>query len=175
MPQMKGPLFARELTAEEEHALKKAARSAVAFTRRRAQILLLSAQHLTTTQIAKGLAISSQTVRSAIHDFHHEGLACLAPEPLGPKKPERFFDDEKSRQLVELAHQSPRRFGKERSTWSLKLLAEVAFEEGLTPHPASYETIRETLSRLGIRWRRAKKWIRSPDPQYALKKSSFAV
>lgn len=172
---MKQTLFVRKLSAEEEDALKKAAHSGVVFTRRRAQVLLLSRQRLKTDQIADGLAICSQTVRNAIHDFHSEGLSCLEPEPMGPKAPERLFDEEKSQRLIEIAHQSPCRFGKERSTWSLSLLAEVAFEKGLTPHEVSYETIRETLSRLGIRWQRAKQWIRSPDPQYALKKSSSAA
>lgn len=169
---MKQSLFVRELTAEELNALKQATRSASSFTRRRAQILLLSRQRLKTAQIADGLAICSQTVRNAIHDFHTSGLASLEPKPMGPKAPEYIFDDEKSQQLMEIAHQSPRRFGKERSTWSLSLLAEVAFEQGLTEHEVSYETIRDTFCRLGIRWQRAKQWIRSPDPQYALKKSS---
>ena len=35
----------------------------------------------------------------------------------------------------------------------------------------SYETIRDALKRLGVGWRRAKLWITSPDPQYALKKT----
>jgi hypothetical protein len=34
----------------------------------------------------------------------------------------------------------------------------------------SGETIRATLARLGVRWRRAKQWITSPDPGYARKK-----
>src|SRR5262249_12923497 len=33
------------------------------------------------------------------------------------------------------------------------------------------EAIRVALKRLGIRWRRAKHWITSPDPAYARKKS----
>ena len=34
------------------------------------------------------------------------------------------------------------------------------------------ETVRATLARLGIRWRRAKHWITSPDPAYAPKNSA---
>jgi hypothetical protein len=32
--------------------------------------------------------------------------------------------------------------------------------------------IRNALKRLGVNWHRAKHWISSPNPQYALKKSS---
>jgi hypothetical protein len=73
---------------------------------------------------------------------------------------------------LELAHQRPRDFSKERSTWTLPLLAEVAFEEGLTEHMVSNETIRQAILEMGHSWQRAKDWIRSPDPQYALKKSN---
>jgi hypothetical protein len=70
-----------------------------------------------------------------------------------------------------LLHQSPRQWGKKSSLWSLALLAEVAFEEGLTPHQVSDETVRRALVRLKVNWKRAKHWITSPDPHYALKKS----
>ncbi len=50
---------------------------------------------------------------------------------------------------MELAHQSPRDFSKERSTWSLELLAEVAFEEVLTDRVVSHEAIRQAISEMG--------------------------
>jgi hypothetical protein len=46
----------------------------------------------------------------------------------------------------------------------------VSFEQGLTAERVSGETIRATLQRLGLRWKRAKRWITSPDPEYARKK-----
>jgi len=71
-----------------------------------------------------------------------------------------------------MLHQSPRAFAKPTSLWTLPLAAEVAFAEGLTPARVSGETMRATLVRLGIRWRRAKHWITSPDPEYAQKKAN---
>lgn len=32
------------------------------------------------------------------------------------------------------------------------------------------ETMRATLARLGVKWKRARHWITSPDPAYARKK-----
>jgi hypothetical protein len=52
----------------------------------------------------------------------------------------------------------------------LELAADTAFAEGLTATRVTGETIRATLARLGLRWRRAKHWITSPDPAYAQKK-----
>jgi hypothetical protein len=50
------------------------------------------------------------------------------------------------------------------------MAAEVSFKEGLTQKRVSGETIRATLARMGVRWRRAKQWITSPDPAYQRKK-----
>ena len=47
----------------------------------------------------------------------------------------------------------------------------LAFAEGITLEQVSGETVRATLERLGIGWRRAKAWITSPDPEYARKKT----
>jgi hypothetical protein len=67
-------------------------------------------------------------------------------------------------------HQSPRTFGKPTSVWTLELAAEVSVAEGLTAERVSDETIRQAIRRLGIGWKRAKRWITSPDPAYARKK-----
>jgi hypothetical protein len=54
----------------------------------------------------------------------------------------------------------------------LPLAAEVAYAEGITPRQVSGEAIRLALQRLGVSWRRAKRWITSPDPAYAREKNS---
>ena len=69
-------------------------------------------------------------------------------------------------------HQSPRAFGHARGTWTLALLAEVAQAEGLSPAVLSAETIRQALLRLEVGWKRAKRWLTSPDPAYAQKNAA---
>src|SRR5262249_39331454 len=71
----------------------------------------------------------------------------------------------------DLLHHSPRLLGKPTSLWTLDLVAEVCCAKGWTPRQLTGEAIRVALKRLGIRWRRAKHWITSPDPAYARKKS----
>jgi transposase len=107
-----------------------------------------------------------------IRAFNSHGSACLNPQPMGPKHPRRTLDAAKGAKLQEIAHHSPRKFGKSRSEWTLHLLAEVSFEQGLTPTVVSHETIRQAIHALGASWQRAKHWITSPDEQYALKKNS---
>lgn len=166
------PLFVRELTEAERHVLQAGLRSPNGFTLRRCQIVLASARAQTATEIARDLSCARQTVRNALGAFEERGLAALA---MGSRRPQRVapvFDAAKGEQLRALLHESPRAVGKTRSTWTLALAADVCFERGREPARVSTETIRRALRRLGVGWRRAKAWITSPDPRYALKKTS---
>jgi transposase len=168
---MKPPLYVRPLTPEEHHQLDAGLRSSEAFTLRRCQILLASARRQRPAQIARQLGCATQSVRNAIHAFHARGLASLSAQSRRPKHMRVVLDAGKAEQLRALLHEQPRVFGKPRRTWTLRLAAEVCREQGLTPAQVSIETIRQALKRLGVSWRRAKRWITSPDPRYALKKS----
>jgi transposase len=81
----------------------------------------------------------------------------------------------KLERLRAILHQSPRAFGQARSTWTLAGLAQVAQEQGLSASVLSDETIRQALLRLGVGWKRAKRWLTSPDPAYARRKVAATV
>lgn len=164
------PLFVRELTESERRELQAGLRSRQAFTLRRAQILLDSADQHTPTQIARRLGCATGTVRNTIHAFEREGARCLAEKKRGPQDVQPILNEAKAESLRGILHQSPRHFGKARSTWTLDLLADVAFEQGLTPRRLSHEAIRQAIGRLAHGWKRAKTWITSPDPAYTRKK-----
>src|SRR3954451_14607632 len=167
---MRPPLFVRPLTDAERQALQRGLRSKHSFTLRRCQALLASACGRTPEQVARGLGCAASSVRNAIHAFHTEGLACLRPKPCRPKSARPVLGPERADDLKDLLHKSPRLWGFATSLWTLPLVAQVCFQKGWTPQRLSGEAIRLTLKRLGIRWRRAKHWITSPDPAYARKK-----
>jgi transposase len=169
---MQTPLYVRPLTADERATLETGLRSAFAFTVRRCQILLASAERQSTTTIAHDLRCTEQTVRNAIHAFHQRGLTVLHPLSSRPHTTSTIFDAGTCEALRALLHQSPRTFGQPTSRWTLALAAEVSFAQGLTPRRVSAETMRLTLRRLGMTWKRAKHWITSPDPAYARKKGA---
>jgi transposase len=168
---MQTPLFVRPLTADERATFETGLRSSSAFTVRRCQILLASAEGQTTTTIAHALRCTDQSVRNTIHAFHQRGLTVLQPLSSRPHSTATLFDAGTCEALRALLHHSPRTFGKPTSRWTLGLAAEVSFAQGLTPRLVSDETIRLALRRLGIAWKRAKHWITSPDPAYARKKN----
>jgi transposase len=167
---MRPPIFVRALTTAERSALEAGLRSADAFILRRCQIVLASARGQAPPHIAQHLGCDDQTVRNTIRAFNTAGLACLRRRSSRPHTVHTAFDPARAEALRTLLHQRPRAFGKPTSLWTLKLAAEVCCEQGLTAHQVSGETIRATLVRLGVRWRRAKQWITSPDPAYARKK-----
>ena len=166
----KDPIFVRSLTSEEKQQLRAGLRSVEAFTMRRCQILLLSAEGHTPRRIARLLSCTDQTARNAIHAFNQEGPGCLSEKSSRPKSVAPIFDEAKCERLKALLHSSPRQSEKARSTWTLALVAEVCFENKLTESLVSDETIRTTLKRMGVNWKRARDWISSPDPEYARKK-----
>ena len=165
------PLFVREITGEEREALQVGLRSPQAFTVKRCQIVLSSSRGLNATEIAQLLGCSTQNVRLVLRAFDARGAGALRMRSRRPKSAAKLLDREKCERLRALLHQSPREFGKQRSTWTLGLAAEVCCEQGLTRQQVTIETVRDAIHRLGMSWKRAKDWIRSPDPEYARKKS----
>jgi transposase len=162
----------RPLEDAERESLAAGLRSSDAFTLRRCQILLASARGERAPRIAEQLGCDDQTVLNAIAAFHARGTACLTRGSPRAHRPARAFDAAGAERLRALLHQRPRTFDRPTSLWTLDLAAEVSFERGLTATRVSGETIRATLARLGVKWQRAKRWITSPDPEYAREKDS---
>lgn len=165
------PPFIRSLTKEERKALEAGLHSNDAFVVRRCLILLLSSRGKKAAEIAQTLCCDDETVRDVIKGFEAKGWEVLKRGSSRPHTIHAAFKRESDiERLRNILHQSPRNFGKPTSLWTLDLAAEVCFNEGLTSKRVSGETIRATLLRMGVRWKRAKHWISSPDPAYARKK-----
>ena len=168
---MRPPIFVRALTEPERERLEAGLRATDVYVLRRCQILLASARGERAPRIAATLGCSDQTVRNVLREFERDGLdACLTRGSSRPHTTRAKVDAATGEQLRALLHRSPRTFGKPTGVWTMALAAEVSAAEGITPERVSGETIRQAILRLGVRWRRAKRWITSPDPEYARKK-----
>lgn len=167
---MRRPLCVGALRDAEREHLVAGLRSSDAFVLRRCQIVLACARGKIAREIASDLGCDGQTVRTAIKAFNAKGVECLRHPSSRPHTIHVAFGAAQAEQLRALLHQSPRTFGKPTSLWTLPLAAEVSFEQGLIPDQVTGETIRATLARLDVRWKRAKEWITSPDPEYARKR-----
>jgi transposase len=165
------PLFVRTVTEEERQQLEAGLRSSEASVLRRCQIILASARGQRAPAIAQNVGCDDETVRDIIRAFNQRGMAALQRGSTRPRRTQAAFSPERAEQLRDLLHRSPRDFGKSTSLWTLEMAADVSFAQGLTANRVSDETIRATLARLKVKWKRAKQWITSPDPEYLRKKT----
>jgi transposase len=165
-------LRVRDITPEERLVIEQGLRSASAFTVRRCQILLMSADEgLKPREIGGRLRCSDQCVRDALRAFEREGTASLAMKSRARQTPQATFDAQGRQWLSEIVQQSPRTFGYETSLWTLKLLAQFAQRAGWSENVVRPETVGRALRKADINWRRAKQRITSPDEHYAVKKN----
>lgn len=167
------PLYARPLTSEEQEKLEAGLKSASGWQVRRSQIILMSAnERLKAEAIGQRIELSGQQVRRVLQAFNREGVKGLERSSRTRHDDQRAFDNDERDRLREIVRQSPRAFGYETSVWTLDLLADVSDVEGLTAHQVHRDTVSATLASMGITWQRAKHWINSPDPNYAVKKAT---
>lgn len=172
MEVMKPPMYVGLLPSEERQRLEKGLRSRDAFELRRCQILLGSARGERPSHIAAQIGCTAQTVRNTIRAYRADAMLCLRARSSRPKTAAPVLDDVGRERLRAILHETPRSFGKPTSLWTLRLAAEVCFEQGVTYRRVSIDSICRALKRMGVGWKRAKHWITSPDPRYALKKSN---
>lgn len=168
---MKPTLYVREISEEERKTFEAGLRSSDAFVMRRCQILMSSDRRESVSIIASQLGCSKEIVRKVINGFNQKGLEILKRGSKRPHRISRAFDEDQAKRLQEMLRHTPRKYEKDSSLWSLELLAEVSYEEGITESKVSHEAVRQALKRLGIKWKRAKHWVTSPDPHYEHKKN----
>lgn len=168
---MRAKRSVREFGEDEKAAIEAGLRSQDSFVLRRSQVLLFSSEGLSISEIAAKVGYHPESVRLVIKTFDEKGITVLKKGSRRPLTTERAISTENVRKLKELLRRSPREFEKDSSLWTLELLAEVSYEQGLSARKVSYETIRTTLKELGVNWKRAKHWLSSSDPHYAHKKT----
>lgn len=168
---MRPPIRVRPLTEDEREYLEAGLRSKDAFVLRRCQIVLAASRGEYAPAIAAVVGCDDETVRDVMRAFNERGLACLERQSSRPHTIHPAFNEGTMLHLKDLLHESPRKYGQDTSIWTLELVAQVSFEQGLTAQRVTGETIRTVLKRLGVGWQRAKQWITSPDPAYARKKT----
>lgn len=120
---MSQPLFVRTLTQVEREELSRLVRSnGDARIVRRAQMIRLSAERRTASEIAALWDVTGEAVRRTIHRFNAEGPAGLPDKPRTgrpPKKTDRYVA-----LLKEAVQVNPRDLGYPFSAWTLERLRE---------------------------------------------------
>jgi transposase len=134
--------------------------------RRRAQAIWFSSQGQPVREIAKLLSVSERSVRSWLAAWRKEGLDGLRDKAIPGRSPS--LSPEQAAEMVEVTRQSPASVGLDGHTWNCRLLSEWVDD---TFHVRlSDEWVRQLMLRHGMRFRRPKLVLTSPDPDYARKK-----
>jgi transposase len=163
----------------EEHKVRKLANSrhAPADWIMRARMIARSWDGLRTRAIASELGCHPQTVRERIHRFNEEGLDGLGDRPGSGRKP-RISETERSLIISLVGTDPPGRLlrgaggeleaiDEEREAhWTPDALTTAARERGIV---VGRSQVRRILKAEGVRWRNARSWARSEDPQFVPK------
>ena len=135
---------------------------------RRLKIIDLSSQGHNVTDLAQMFDLSASAIRSYIHAFNEGGLDGLRPG-YGQGRP-LLLDWDEARWLDLLA-QAPadlEKLATGAQNWTQALLRQ--YLDTYHQCQVSQGTISKALHRAGIRWRRAKLRVYSPDPLYVVKR-----
>jgi hypothetical protein len=149
----------RQCFSEKElEALEDGSQSQDPLVSMRSQVLLSNAQGESVAQIASHVGYSNDHIRFIIKEFNLNRLAVLTRKPFQPRCTRTVFLLNSVDGIKVILHRMPTEFGKRGMVWTYDLLAEVAFELGLTTKQVPGCTIRGYLARSGISWKHAKKW-----------------
>jgi transposase len=137
-------------------------------TWRRAQMVLLSAQGMDVTAIARVAFTSEDRVRDVIRNFNADGFDSLYPKYKGGRAPK--FTLGQRREIKKIAKSRPTDHDLPFSTWSLAKLADFLVAGGVVDD-ISHEGLRALLREEGVTFQRLKTWKASKDPAYVVKKA----
>ena len=163
----------------EERTLRKlaAARHAPASWIQRARIITGSWDGASVAELAERLGCRTKTVYKWLHRFNAAGIDGLADLPR-PGIPRRLGEHDRGRIIALARSTPPGRLvqGGEgllapdqpeaAAVWTLDTLTEAARAEGIQ---VARSQVRRILLAEGLRWRRTRSWITSPDPEFAPK------
>jgi transposase len=161
-----------ELGEDDAAAVKSFVKEATSHRQRtRAQAVWFSAQGRTVQEITQLLSVTERGVRKWFTAYRRGGLAALRNKAY-PRRRTRLSPQQEE-QLVAITRQAPSTAGLQGTTWNCRLLRDWLAQ---TFHvQLSQEWVRCILRQHGLRFRRPKLTLTSPDPDYAQKKGRLTA
>jgi transposase len=162
------PVQVRPISNDEGNRLLRIVRRGTGsvVTWRRAQMVLLSAQHMPVAKIAEVTFTSSDRVRDVLHNFNTDGFDSLYPRYAGGRPPK--FDLKQRAAIKQIALSRPADHDLPFSVWSLSKLADFLVAEGVVDD-ISHEGLRLVLRDEDVSFQAVKTVTASTDPDYDAK------
>jgi len=117
------------------------------------------------TKISKKIERSPRTIKKWVKHYENKGLIGL--DLHRKKKVDKKISDkikQNKKRLIKIIHQTPQTYDVNRTSWSLKTLAETFGK--IYGEPISKSSISEYIRSEGYTFKKARKTLTSPDPQY---------
>lgn len=134
----------------------------------RLKIIDLSSQGHATSELAKMFDLHPNTVRDYIKRYNQGGLTDLNPD-YERGRPQKLLWNQA--EWLALLHQAPSQFDKLESgaqNWTQQLV--VTYIQTYHQIQVTQAAVSQMLKQAGIRWKRAKLRVKSPDPLYVVKR-----
>ena len=139
------------LTEEERDSLNKLVNTGrqAAYTRRNAQILLLSDQSehgpsYTDSEIAKTVGVSSVTVENVRNRLVLKGMDCVLTRAKRCRERSQVLDGDAKAKLITIAYSTA---SDGRKRWTLRMLADEMVKRKIV-RTVSHEAVRQTLKKM---------------------------
>jgi len=162
------PIFVRRLKPRELGRLKELLRANNLRLYKRARVIELSNKGLKATEIAGYVDLHLNRVRNWIRRFNQEGIDGLLPR-YSPGRPLEISSKGR-REIIKLLKTKPVTLGLSLSSWSLRDLAKVIQQRRIV-EGISHVHLGRIIKAEGYSYKRSKRWITSPDPEYESKKT----
>lgn len=164
------PVFVRKLTHSERKRLQELLRANNLRLHKRARVIELSSKGLKAPQISEYVGLHLNKVRKWVRRFNREGIECLLPR-YSPGRPVKISRKERTK-IIRLLKTKPASLGLGINNWNLRDLAKVAQQRKIVDS-ISHTHIWRIIEEEGYSYKRSKRWITSPDPEYDLKKTAL--
>jgi transposase len=134
--------------------------------RKKAAVILGMKRGIPNATIAVALHSSRKTTRKYLKIYSEQGLSVLFGSNT-PNSNVRNAHIAKTDRLLELLHQKPHTFGINRTSWTHQTLTQVYRER--YGDSISIGTVARLLKKAGYKWKKMRRVLTSPDPDYEVK------
>ena len=131
--------------------------------RKKAIVILAKKRGISDHTTASALGSSRNSIRRYFKSYCDKGLSVLFG-PSSPRSDVQLADAEKTPRILELLHNTPRTFGINRTSWTHATL--IKAYEAEYQQTLSRGVLCRLIKNTGYRWKKARRVLTSPDPDY---------
>lgn len=128
------------------------------------KVLTLATEGASRTEICEKVETNGQTINKWLAGYRAKGLKAFELRPTVRNKKQASLVRTRMERLLKLVHESPKVYGLNRTSWSIRALTTVY--NRLYPPQVTYAQVRHSVHKLGLRYKKSRQMLTSPDPKF---------